>query len=64
MKIERGMTFRCPRGIKYVIANTFMEKDDEVVTYRHWIKHKKRWEFVTEFKSLFLIGFDYGWKWE
>jgi hypothetical protein len=42
----------------------FNEGEEEVVTYRYWLKHKKRWKFETDFKELFLIAFDYGWKWE
>ena len=64
MEIKRGMIFRDLQGTKCVIANTFMEGENEVVTYRYWLKHKKRWVFKTDFTRLFLIAFDYGWKWE
>ena len=64
MEIKRGMIFRNLQGTKCHIANVFKEGDEEVVTYRYWISHKKRWCFVTDFKELFLIAFDYGWKWD
>ena len=58
------MVFRNLQGTKFHIANVFNEGEKEVVTYKYWLKHKKRWEFKTEFKELFLISFDYGWEWE
>lgn len=68
MEAKRGMIFRNLEGTKCVVANVFKEGDsddsDEVVTYRYWIKHKKRWRFETNFKVIFLIAFNYGWKWE
>ncbi len=64
MELKRGVNFRNIRGTKCYIANVFNEGDHKVVTYRYWLKHKQRWKFETEFKELFLIGFDYGWKWE
>ena len=64
MEIERGMTFRDLGNTKHYIANVFLEGDEEVITYRYWLKTRKRWIFKTEFKVLFLIQFNYGWKWE
>ena len=62
--IKRGMTFRNLQKVKCHIANVFNEGEEEVVTYRWWSKRSKRWVFETDFKDLFLIAFDYGWKWE
>jgi len=64
MEIKRGMIFRDIRGNKCYVANVFNEGKEEVVTYRYWIKSRKRWTFETNFKDLFLIAFDYGWYWE
>ena len=64
MEIKRGMIFRNINGVKCYVANVFNEGEEEIVTYRYWLKHKKRWVFKTDFKELFLIAFDYGWKWE
>lgn len=63
MEIKRGMTFRDLQGKKCVIANVFLEGDLEVVTYRYWSKRKQTWFFETDFMDIFLIAFDYGWKW-
>lgn len=63
-EIKRGMIFRDTERHKCYIANVFNEGDNEVVTYRYWRKFKLRWIFKTEFKEIFLIGFEYSWKWE
>lgn len=58
------MIFRDLDGKKCVIVNTFMEGKEQVVTYRYWLKLKRRWVFKTDFTRLFIIAFDYGWRWE
>ena len=58
------MIFRNLEGTKCYVVNVFKEGENEVVTYRYWMKRRKRWRFETDFKDLFLIAFDYGWKWE
>lgn len=63
-KIKRGQVFRDLDGTKCYVANVFLEGKEEIVTYRYWVKHKQRWRFKTEFVGIFLIAFDYGWKWE
>ena len=64
MEIKRGKIFRDLDGTKCYIANVFNEGDEEVVTYRYWLKNRQRWRFETEFKELFLIKLKYGWEWE
>lgn len=63
-EIKRGMIFRNATGLKCHVANVFNEGDLEVVTYRFWVKHKSYWVFKTDFKEIFLIGFEYNWEWE
>ena len=64
MEIKSGMVFRDPKGDKFIVVNTFIEKGKKVITYKYWLKHKRRWIFKTDFEYLFIISFDYGWKWD
>lgn len=64
MELKKGMVFRNLEGTKCVIANTFMEGERQVVTYKYYIQHQKRWVFKTKFSDLFLRAFNRGWKWE
>lgn len=58
------MVFRNLDGTKCYIANVFMEGENEIVTYRYWVKGRQKWRFETDFKRIFLLAFNYGWKWE
>lgn len=48
---------------KYHIVNIFKDGGEEIVTYKFWVKRKKRWYYESDYKRLFVIRFDYGWEW-
>jgi hypothetical protein len=62
-KIEVGMQFKCVRDYKCHVINVFDDEGDEVVVWRYWLKHKKRWNLESQYTELFLIQFDYGSEW-
>ena len=64
MEIKIGATFRDVNGTKCHVVNTFNECEEEVITYKYWVKSKQRWVFKTDFTELFLIAFRYGWEWD
>lgn len=59
MNIEVGTKFKY-RGVTHVVCNIFIDGKEEVVTYRYWSKSKRRHFYDTDFKELFLIGFEVG----
>ncbi len=64
MEITVGMVFHRLDGKKCTVSNVFKFRGKEVITYRYWLKRKQIWVFESDFKHLFLIAFDYGWKWD
>jgi hypothetical protein len=64
MKIQKGMVFRDFNNKKCHIVNVFYDDEDQVVTYKHWSKHRNRWVFTTEYTDIFMLSFDSGFEWE
>ncbi len=57
------MVFRDDWGDKHYVCNTFMESE-EVVTFCFWMKERRCWKFVTEWKHDFVHRFKCGCHWE
>jgi len=64
MELKVGMTFRNLEKTKCVVVNIFNDGPYEVVTYKYWVRRKRQWIFKTDYTHLFLIAFEYGWKWQ
>ncbi len=62
-EIKAGDIFYDRNKKKNHIVNVFKDGEDEIVTYKYYVKRKQRWYYESDYKNLFLIGFDYGDKW-
>ena len=48
---------------KHHIVNIFKDGEEEIITYKFWVKRKQRWYYESDYKRLLLIGFKYGLEW-
>lgn len=59
LKPEKGKTFyRNYWGIKCTIIDIVADDKKEIIVFKFWNPHKKRWEYKAEEKSLFIHCFE------
>ena len=63
IEIKAGDKFYNVRGEKCHVINLFFDDNYQVIVYRRWNNHSKSWVLIADYVDLFLIAFDYGWKW-
>ncbi len=61
--IEVGKKFYNPQSVKNHVVRIFLDDDCEIIVYKYWSKKRQGWIYKSDELDLFLIGFDYGWKW-
>lgn len=61
--VKIGDQFYDLNKTKHHIVNVFKDGKYEIVTYKFWSKRKQRWYYESDYLRLFMIAFDYGFKW-
>lgn len=62
MKLKIGDILRDLKGKKCHVINVFEHEEQQIVVFKHWLKHKKRWALETQWTDLLFIGEEYGMK--